>query len=228
MIIDHTAPNYLQMRAFMDKGTLYNGAYYYSKEITARIIPNVKTERSWVTLNIDWCACDNAIVFIHNNKNSRRYDWLKAYKNLVLVCGIPETCDKVAHLGASIYLPLSVDVEAVKRIAGDYEKTKDVAFVGRSDKRLMGSVPDGTPCIEDLPREELLREMARYRRVYAVGRTAIEAKILGCEVLPYDPRFPNPDVWEVIDNLEAARLLQEELDEIDGGENGSYNRIEED
>ena len=63
-----------------------------------------------------------------------------------------------------------------------------------------------------MPRERLLKKMAQYKKIYAVGRTAIEARALGCEILPYDPRFPDVDRWKVIDNLEAAKMLQEELD----------------
>ena len=57
--------------------------------------------------------------------------------------------------------------------------------------------------------------MAEYEQIYAVGRTAIEAKILGCEVLPYDVRYPDPRMWKVIDNKDAAKLLQKKLDVID-------------
>ena len=66
-----------------------------------------------------------------------------------------------------------------------------------------------------MPREDLLPRLAVYKRCYAVGRCAIEAKILGCDILPYDRRFPDPSIWQVLDNLEAARILQEKLDEID-------------
>ena len=66
-----------------------------------------------------------------------------------------------------------------------------------------------------LEHDELLRRMAKYKYVYAVGRTAIEAKILGCEVLPYDPRFPDPSVWQILDNKDAAKILQEAIDEIE-------------
>jgi hypothetical protein len=52
-------------------------------------------------------------------------------------------------------------------------------------------------------------------KVYAVGRTALEAKVLGCKILPYDPRFPDPDVWKIVNVDEAINLLQWELDEID-------------
>ena len=52
--------------------------------------------------------------------------------------------------------------------------------------------------------------------VYAVGRTASEAKALGCKLKPYDPRFPKVSFWKVIDNKDAAKILQEKLNEIDG------------
>ena len=38
---------------------------------------------------------------------------------------------------------------------------------------------------------------------------AIEAQILGCNVLPY------PDRWKVIDSKQAAAMLQAELDKIE-------------
>ena len=58
--------------------------------------------------------------------------------------------------------------------------------------------------------------MAEYETVYAVGRTAIEAKILGCKLKAYDPRFPKVSRWKILDNKKAAKMLQEMLDEIDG------------
>lgn len=191
----------------------YNGAYYYSQEICRNIIPYVQTDRNWVTINIPGTAKSHSIVFIHNNIEPRIYDWMKAYKDLVLVCGIPETTTKVAHLGTAIYLPLSVDVEEVKqyRVA---EKTKDTAFAGRPAKRHGLDIGDAD-ILEGMPRPKLLEEMAKYRNIYAVGRTAIEAKVLGCNILPYDPRFPDPKRWKVYDNKQCAKLLQKELDEID-------------
>ena len=66
-----------------------------------------------------------------------------------------------------------------------------------------------------MPRELLLDELAKYKKAYAVGRCALEAKALGCEILPYDDRFPDPSIWKVLDNKEAAKILQEKLDEID-------------
>ena len=55
----------------------YNGAFYYSREIVDNIIPNVQTDRNWITVNIEGVGCDHSIVFIHNNKHPEHYEWLK-------------------------------------------------------------------------------------------------------------------------------------------------------
>ena len=68
----------------------------------------------------------------------------------------------------------------------------------------------------DMPQSELLREMAKYKTIYASGRTALQAKVLGCEVLPHETNFPDSRFWKVVDNFEAAKILQNQLDMIDG------------
>ena len=35
------------------------------------------------------------------------------------------------------------------------------------------------------------------------------------EVLPYDPRYPDPSVWRVVDTMDAVKMLQEKLNAID-------------
>ena len=212
MIISHEHPKY-RAKFYAVGRNRYNGAFYYSKEICDIMVPAVKTSRNWITINIPGEGADHAIVFIHNNKHPENYEWLNIYRDLVLVCGIPETCDKVAHLGKAIYLPLSVDVAEVETYRT--EKTREAAFVGRPAKRLGVSFPERVDYQEGMPRRKLLAEMAKYKRVYAVGRSAIEAKILGCEVMPYDERFPDPDRWQILDTRDAARILQNKLDSID-------------
>lgn len=213
MIIDHESKAYHRLWKLAGESK-YNGAYYYSKEIVKNIIPRIKTDRNWVTINAKGAACDHAIVFIHNNINPSLYDWLKDYRDLILVCGVPETCEKVKHLGTPIYLPLSVDVEEVKSYKLKKSERKGVCYAGRAQK-LPSDFEETVEMLAGLPRPQLLKEMAKYKKVYAVGRTAIEAKILGCEILPYDPRFPDVDFWEILDNKDAAKILQEKLDEID-------------
>ena len=211
MIISHEDKDYAARRWAISVNK-YNGAYYYSREICGIMIPLVQTDRSWVTVNTRR-AVDRAIVFIHNNKHPENYEWLNVYRDLVLVCGIPETCEKVAHLGTAIYLPLSVNVAEVEAYRA--EKAREAAFVGRPAKRLGVSFPERVDHLEGMPRRKLLAEMAKYKRVYAVGRSAIEAKILGCEVMPYDERFPDPDRWQILDTRDAATILQNKLNSID-------------
>lgn len=211
MIIDHNNSQYRTMRNCGGPNK-YNGAFYYSTEIVNNIIPRVKTDRNWSTVMVKGQAFDHCIYFVHNNIHISSYEWLKDYDDVVLVCGVPETVEKVSHIGKAIYLPLSIDVAEVE--AYKCEKTKDTAYVGRYSKRA-GLPLWGVDCIENVNRNTLLKEMAQYEKVYAVGRCAIEAKCLGCEVLPFDPRYPDPDIWQVLDNKDAAKLLQKELDKID-------------
>lgn len=208
MIIDHNHLEYMK-RWNAAGDNRWNGAFYYSQEIVRNIIPNVETDRSWVTINIPGVAADHSIVFIHNNLDpAQTYDWLRKYDDLILVCGLPETAEKVSHLGRAVYLPLSVDVRQVQLYEGP--KTKYLAYAGRPNKS-NAFFPEGTEFIGGLPRATFLNELAGFRYVYAVGRAAIEAKILGCEVLYYDVRFPDPDFWQVLDNRKAAKLLQEQI-----------------
>lgn len=214
IIIDHTHHRY-RVRRENSGCNKHNGAYYYSREIVKNIIPNVKTDRSWITVNIPGAGTNHAILFVHNNLNADKYEWIKTYgfKDVILVCGMPETCDKVAHLGMPIYLPLSIDTKYVEQFKT--EKTKKVCYAGRKNKLTLGSIPKGIDILTSMKRDDLLRKLAMYEEVYCVGRVAIEAACLDCKVLPFDDRFPDPSIWQVVDNLEAARMLQDALDIID-------------
>ena len=213
IIINHDNPQY--RRRYNRLGAnKYNGAFYYSKEICKNIIPAVRTDRNWITINTEGVGCDHAIVFIHNNLQPEKYEWLRNYEDLILVCGVPETCEKVEHLGKAIYLPLSVDISYVEQFRTD-TKTKDVAYVGRRNK-VNNNVPKTIDYLYGMKRQKLLPAMAEFKQIYAVGRCAIEGMILECDILPYDDRFPDPSIWKILDNREAAVMLQGMLDEIDG------------
>lgn len=219
MIIDHTHPLYANKHRSLKNGNQYNGAYYYSKEIVKNIIPNVKTDRNWITIRLPEMTVhpDHSIIFIHNNRNPNYYSYLKEYKDCILVCGLPQTAENLRFYGKTIYLPLSVDVESVKKYRVK-NKTKEIAYAGRVIKLnyMNNRVPKDTPVLSNLPQSKLLREMAKYKKIYASGRTAIQAKILGCEVLPHETNFPDSRFWKVLDNKEAAKILQDKLNIIDG------------
>lgn len=217
MIIDHTHRAYRDRWRAARKNK-YNGAYYYSREIVKNIIPRVETDRNWITVNLPGHARKHSIVFVHNNLHPERYQWLKAYDDLILVCGIPETVELVKHIGKAIYLPLSIDKEYVKQFKIPREERHGACFAGRPSKRTMtgASIPKGIDIIEGLPRDKFLQRLAKHEEAYAVGRSAIEAKCLGLRLKTYDERFPKVSFWKVIDNADAAAMLQEMLDEIDG------------
>lgn len=215
-MITHTDPDYL---AILNKNTKrrkanrYNGGYYCSKDIVEEIIPRVKTDRVWITINVRKCA-DHSLFFVHNYLHPEWYEFIKNYKDVILVCHHQSVIDKVKHLGRTILLPTFVNVDYVKQFRS--EKTKGTAYVGRRAVRNGWILPAGIDYIENLPREELLREMSKYRTIYAIGRTAIEGKILGCEVKSADPIWPDTDYWQIFDVKEASKLLQDRLNRIDG------------
>ena len=214
MIIDHDHPAYRKKWDALGNGR-YNGAFYYSKEIVKNIIPNVDTDRNWVTILVPNTCVDHSIVFIHNNVNMGLYDYLKDYKDLILVCGVQETVKKIKqHTGhKAIYLPLSVDVEYVQQFIRP--KTKGIAYVGRMEKTKYMSLPPNIDYIHGLKRQDLLPVMAEYTKILAVGRTAIEGRILGCQIINADKRYPNKR-WRILDNKDAAKILQDKLDKIEG------------
>ena len=222
MILDHTVPNYVKKRNSLTGGNKFNGAYYYSREIVKNIIPHVKTDRNWVTVRLaDIPIPDHSIVFIHNNRNPNYYEFLRQYKDLILVCGLERTAQNMQYFGKAIYLPLSIDVEYVKRFRVE-EKTKEMAFAGRLikiSKMYHAPVPKECDILTNMSQHRLLQAMADYKKVYCTGRTALQAKVLGCEIGVHDPNFPDPRIWKVIDNKDAAKMLQNILNEIDGVDN---------
>lgn len=214
MIIDHNHPLYKEKRSKLGKAK-YNGAYYYSKDIVKYIIPNIKTDRHWVTVRLPEVEVpDHSIVFIHNNRNPNYYQYLRKAKDLILVCSTRHTCEKMRFFGTPVFLSLSVNVENVKRFKKKV-KTKDQAFAGRMTK-ITNKVPKSCDILTDMSQTSLLKAMSDYKKIYAVGLTAIQAKILGCEIGVYDNLYPDVDFWKVVDVNDSVKMLQEILTMVDG------------
>lgn len=217
MIIDHNHPGYLEIRNKAKKGK-NNGCWYYSNEIVDNIIPNVKTWRGWNTVGRELDGMeDHTIVFLHDNAYPWNYDWLKNYKDLVLVCSSKYTLDSVIYFGHTILLPMSVDTEYVKKFRT--KKTKDTCFVGNEwvKDNTSTKIPEDVVYLRNMPREKLLTELAKFRKAYAIDRCAIEAKVLGCELLEIETAYGCDNVGSILDNRDAAKMLQKELDKLDEG-----------
>jgi len=222
-MITHEHPDYIKRWQELGDGK-YNGSYYYSKEIVQNIIPRVKTDRDWNTVGRDYEGMhDGMIVFLHDNSTPWHYAWLKNYNDLILVCSSKYTADSVKYFGKTILLPMSIDTEYVKQFKT--AKTRDVCFVGnvwvreniKSVACISADIPNNTDFFSSLPREELLKEVAKYKRAFAIDRCAQECKVLGCELLPLETRYHCDNVGVVVDNRDAAVILQAGLDKIDGG-----------
>jgi hypothetical protein len=227
MIIDHSHPEYEAIRKKCGNGK-YNGCYYYSQEIVKNIIPNVKTWRDWNTVGRELDGmCDHMIVFLHDNSTPWNYQWLKKYKDLVLVCSSEYTLNSVIYSGHTLLLPMSIDTEYVKQFRT--QKTKDTCFVGnvwvRRSLTNPSAIPDNVDFFSSFPRERLLKEVAKYKRAFAIDRCAQEAIALGCELLPLETRYGCDNIGRLLDNRDAAQILQKELDKIDGSQEVKHGGI---
>lgn len=222
-IIDTTDPNYIAYCKTYHPNGPHNGAYYYSKEIVKNIIPNVQTKRPWDTLGMKFLRTQNhAIVFLHHCLSwDRVYSWLRRYEDLVLVCSTQPTYEwaKTIYGAHPVFLPLSIDVDYVKQFKT--KKTKRACYAGnrwafkRKDEN--ENIPDYVDFPPpNMPREEMLKWVAQYREIYAIGRCALEGIALGCEVKPFYHVYPDPSYWKLLSNQDAAKLLQKALDKIDG------------
>ena len=212
-IFFHKSKGYLDLNIPHD-----NGAYYYCKEIYENIMPFIITKRPWVLLNVPGYCFDNAIVFIHNNKNPERYAWLSKYKNLILVCSQVKTLDfmvKLLPMHHTILLPLSIDTSYVSQFRVK-RKSKHTAYYGRICKCPEHIFYDGAiDKIYGKDREENLRKVAKYKTVYAIGRCNLEAQCLKCKTITHTGEYEDTK-FKLYDNKDVIPMLQKFINEIDG------------
>lgn len=219
---DYNNANYLALRNQLEFSGRYNGAWYYSHSICDKIAPLVKTNRKIDSIGKLACGCeDGAIVFIHANTNvESNYEWLGRFNDLILVSNNDATTKILANefpQHHAITLPVSVDIEEV--LTHKHPKEHKACYAGNlwgfKLEDVKKYVPEEYPRFSNIPRDDLLDIISTYEDVYAVGITAVEAKVLGCNIKVCDSRFPDPEYWQVLDCKDAAKILQEKIDEID-------------
>lgn len=221
IIVKHDNPNYLAKWRALPEGSRYNGAYYYSKDIEKYIVPNIKTDRPINVIGVRGCGGKHRmIVFIHHYLHPEMYDWLKRYRDIIIVGSDKEFLEKLSHLGKTIHLPLSVNVEEIEKHKVK-KKTKDACYMGNpwkfKQQELSELLPEDVDKFPPMPKEQLWDEVAKYKYCYAIGLCAIEAQVLGCKLKMSRYRYPHPaKSFPVLDCKDAAKILQEKLDEIDG------------
>lgn len=113
-----------------------------------------------------------------------------------------------------IFIPLSIDVEYVKKFVVK-RKTKKVCYYGRLEKCPKKLMKDESIIkLGDGERDKLLKEVGKFKTVYAIGRCALEALALGCNVIPHEGEYENTK-FTLLDNKEVIPELQRLLNEID-------------
>lgn len=222
MIVYGTKSNrYISWRSKHVKG-IHNGAYYYAKEIEDLILPKIKGNILIVTaggtLYNNKDIPDGSVIVCHDNQNPQNAYSKMFKKDILWICSKESTVKKLEKYGEkAVYIPLSIDTEYVKKFKR--KKTKDIAYVGNAwpfKREYLNSLPDDIEQLSDMPREALLKEMAKYKRVIAEGRCFMEAEVLGakCEI----PKYDNPNIGAitrtVLDSRDAVKYWREALEPI--------------
>ena len=194
------------------------GAHFYAKEIEDIILPKLDLNLFIITAGAALYPAnevpDGAIAVCHDNRYTKESYHRLFRKGIVWVCSKQSTVDKLKSYGENaVYIPLSIDTRYVAKYKT--KKTKDIAYVGNPwafKADYLASLPPNIDQLSNMEREDLLKAMAKYRRVIAEGRCLMEAQVLGaeCEV----PKYENLEsvFVEPLDSLDAVSYWAEALD----------------
>lgn len=201
----------------------HNGAHYYAKEIEELILPHIDADVFVVTTGgtVQPKKVPDGCVFVchHNIMPVETYKGFLG-RGILWVCSKQSTVEKLEKAGEkAVYIPLSIDTQYVEKFKT--EKTRDIAFVGNFwgfKENYLEALPNHIHQVGGLPRQRLLEEMAKYRRVIAEGRCNMEAQVLGCEVeLPQYERDFDAIPREVLDSRDAIPLWRKTLTDFSNG-----------
>lgn len=209
--------NYIRWRNRQSEG-LNNGAYWYAKEIEEIILPELQDLDLFVvttgaTLMKDFTVPCGAVILCHDNRKTRRSYERLFRKGVLWVCSKYSTVQTLLELGEkAVYIPLSIDTHYVAQFKQD--KTEDIAFVGNAwgfKHSYLASLPKDIVQLSGMEREDLLREMAKFKRIIAEGRCLMEAQVLGADTEV--PKYDNLEsvFVEALDSRDAISYWREAL-----------------
>lgn len=197
--------------------TRNNGSYWYAKEIEDIILPHINKRLFIVTAAASIYnkheIPDNAIVVCHDNRSTVNSYGFLFQKNILWICSKHSTVKTLIREGErAVYIPLSIDTEHVKKFKS--RKTKGTAYVGNSwafKKSYLSSLSKDIAQLSNLDRDDLLKEMAKYKNVIAEGRCLMEAQALGCKC--ETPKYENLEsvYVELLDSRDAIPFWKEAL-----------------
>ena len=190
-----------------------NGAYWYAKEIEKNILPKLKDlDTTIVTAGATLLKKQPAmysVVVCHDNRST-----ISSYRHLLklgntFICSKHSTADTLTKAGEkAVYVPLSIDTRYVAKYKTD--KTEDIAYVGNPwafKQSYLKSLPDNVVQLSGMERLDLIKAMAKFKRVIAEGRCMMEAQVLGCETeVPVYPDGHESVYVEALDNRDTIDL----------------------
>jgi hypothetical protein len=214
IIQDHNTTEYKAAQSKLNRGK-FNGAYFYSKEIVDCFIPQIKTTYNWQTINHQK-APEHCIVFVHSNNALHRYDYLLKYKDIILVCSTHNSLNELKKKGHKkvIYVPLSIDTDYLDNFKMDKKYGTIAAgnlWAFTPETKVM-FIRNRIKHYHDIPREDLLKLMAKSKTVYAIGRTAMEAIYLGANVIQPDKEYPVEKYTTYFTQKQAIEILRKEIE----------------
>ena len=165
-----------------------NGAYFYPLEIENDILADFKHLDLLVitaaALRYNPRHIPNGSIVICHDYTRPLITYAKFLnKDILWICSSEKAVKQFTDKNErAVFIPLSIDVDYVKKFKTT--KTKDNAFVGNvwSYKQEYVNGLEDVDIITELPRDELLKQMAQYKHVIAEGRCQMEALALGCKV----------------------------------------------
>lgn len=196
-----------------------NGAYWYAREIEDIILPALENlDVTVVTVAATQYTSrqipDGSAVICHNNRTTIESYSRFFNKNILWICSKHSTVNILKEAGENaVYIPLSIDTQHVSKFKTS--KTKDIAYVGNPwgfKESYLKSLPKNIAQLNGLERDDLLAEMAKYKRVIAEGRCLMEAQVLGAKgEVPVYPEGHEAVFVKPVDSREVIPQWREAL-----------------